>query len=82
MNKKWNDMTTEEKLEVLRHMMNAVRGGIATKAHLLTVNQACADLRSLVSKLEQRLDMLEKTLPFGGTVEASNDTQNVRVASL
>jgi hypothetical protein len=63
MNKKWNDMTNEEKLEVLRHMMNAVRGGIATKAHLLTVNQACVDLRALVNKLEQRLDALEKVRP-------------------
>lgn len=61
MAKKWNDMTTEEKLEVLRHMMNAVRGGIATRAHILTVNDACANLQVLVARLEQRLDALEKS---------------------
>ena len=61
MQKKWNDMMTEEKLEILRHMMNAVRGGIATRAHILTVNETCANLQALVVRLEQRLDALEKS---------------------
>ena len=61
MQKKWNDMMTEEKLEVLRHMMNAVRGGIATRAHILTINETCSNLQALVVRLEQRLDALERS---------------------
>ena len=82
MNKKWTDMTNDEKLEVLRHMMNSVRGGFATRAQLLTLHQLTADLRVAVSKLEQRFDALDRRRAANVQLGAKPALQQVHSAQV